>query len=374
MSDTIPRVVTLPVREIVDPAPENPAHVLEAFRAAWRFSTSLANWCQRELTLHDPGLRAVRAERLVRYEHKMFPGGLSLYQWVCGQYPDRPEFAGAAGSMGAVVKAVEDAWRSHPRFGRLSVLWRGESRPCVFQWPYPWPVRSQELKISRIDDRPHASITLPGGRVVVRVADDENFRRPLQQFDLLLEHPDRLRQAKITARRKGGRIIGADLRIVGQFDPRVLTAADDACACINTTSHALLVVDVEGRPDSFVYHGEELRQVIAVHDGWRLKLSVDMKHEKRWPSAKRRRVYGGEGVRARFDKAANRLRTARQQIAASVVAFLVRQRVKAVVYRDREKGFLQRFDWTGLREVLRHKCEEAGIAFQHERGGDDADE
>jgi hypothetical protein len=364
-TEKIVRVVTLPVREV------DGSRVLDAFRDAWRLSTDLANWCQRELALHDPGARVPGAERMARYVPKCLPGERSLYQWVNHACPFRDQFAGCAGSMGAVIKAVEDAWRSHPRFGRFAVLWRGESRPCVFQYPYPWPVRSQELRIMRgAEDRPRASITLPGGRVSVRLADGGEFRRQLRQFDTLLADVSRIKQAKITGRWNSGRLVGADLRLVGAFDP-ASERSDTVCAVVTTGPTALLTVEVDGRSDPFIYHGDDLRAVIAQHDGWRHRLAVDLKHEKRWPAAKRAGIVNGPAVQARMDKARNRLRTARQQAAACVAGFLTRQGVGAVVYRDADKTFLPRFDWTGLRELVRCKCEENGIAFQHEQGAED---
>lgn len=364
------RVVTLPIREIVSPA----GTVLDTFRPAWRLSTDLANWCQRELALHDPGLRTPDAERLSRYDPKHLPGGRSLYQRVNDACPFRAAFEGAAGSMGAVIKAVEDGWRGHPRFGRLAVLWRGESRPAVFQFPFPWPVRSQELRVYRDQqNRPHASLTLPGGRVEVRLADGREFRRQLGQFDRLLADPARLKQAKVTGRRSGGRLVGADLRVVGAFDAKA-AAEGGFAATAETGSGALLTVRVEGRDEPFVYHGGDLPGVIACHDDWSHRFAVDLKHEKRWPAAVRRKRVDGPRVQAKRDAARNRLRTARQQAAACVVGFLARQGVSSLVYTDRDKSFLPRFDWSGLRAVLCCKCEEAGISFQHDAGADDGDE
>lgn len=366
---TVVRVVSLPVREV---ASSEGVTVLDALRPAWRLSTDLANWCQRELAVHDPGRRSPDDDRLGRYDPKCLPGGRSLYQRVGDACPFRPAFDGAAGSMGAVVRAVETAWRGHPRTGRLAVLWRGEATAAVYRFPYPWPVRAQELRVSLDGGRPVVSVTLPGGRVDLRLADGREYRRQLARFAELVADPGRLKEARITGRRAGGRLVGADVRLVAAFPAK--EAAGGKTAVVTTGPGALLTVEVDGRHEPFVFHGDDLPGVIAQHDGWRHRLAVDLKHEKRWPAGKRRRVIAGPAVRARFERAANRLRTARQQAAACVAGFLARQGVAAVVYRDADKSFLPRFDWSGLREVLRCKCAEAGIGFEHETGGDDADE
>lgn len=395
------RVVTLPVWQVTDP---EGARVIDTFRAAWRLSTDLANWLQVELCGRDVRMEPGMAT-LPRYDRARVFGTVprrfarrervrvnddgtetvtparqvgesqtsSAYDLFNRECPFRAAFDGCSVSARDVLKAVEDAWVHHKSFGRFAVLCRGIARPMVFRFPYPWPVPSQNLRVMRdAEDRPAASIVLPGGRVVVRLGSGANYRRELARFDDLLADPKRIKQAKVTGRFSNGRLVGADLRLVGSFD-----AADNNggfSGRVFTGPFGLLTaVNDGGDSDPFVYHGDELPGVIARHDDWSHRFAVDMKHEKRWPAHVRRRRFDGPRVQAKRDRVRNRLRTARQTAASQVVAWLVRQGVSSVEYTDADKSFLPRFDWTGLRECLRCKCEENGISFQHQREVEDGE-
>ena len=56
--DRVTLVVTLPVRDV-----NGDPKVVDALRDAWRLSTDLANWCQRELAMHDARREPNRDER-----------------------------------------------------------------------------------------------------------------------------------------------------------------------------------------------------------------------------------------------------------------------------------------------------------------------
>lgn len=133
----ITRVVTLPIRAVL-----GGAELFDTLRPAWRLATDLANWCQRELVTADVR-RSPGDAKLAPFDRKCLPGGRDLYGHVNAACPFRAAFDGAAGSLSAVTKAVEDAWKGHPRFGRFAVLWEGKASACVFRFPYPWPVRAQ---------------------------------------------------------------------------------------------------------------------------------------------------------------------------------------------------------------------------------------
>lgn len=355
-ANRVVRVVTLPVREVV--APEG-AKVIDTFRPAWRLSTDLANWCQRELALRDPGLRTPDAAKLARYEPKMFPGGLALYGRVNAACPFRAAFDGAAGSMSAVVKAVEDAWRTHPKFGRFAVLWKGEARPAVFRFPYPWPVRSQELRILRDDSgRPCASLTLPGGRVVVRLADDRDFRRQGRQFDLLLADPSRVKQTKITGRFDGLKLVGADVRLVGSFDAAEPKAGGPAAVC-RTDPHALFVVEIEGR-SPWVLNCDHLPRLQAGHKVYLQRTGEDLKFEKRLTRSQRDGLT--ESREKRCKKHGDRIKTAVGQVVAQVAGVCVRAGCSVVAYDDADRSYIPAgFSWAALGDTLANKLAEHGV-------------
>lgn len=368
-AERVTRVVTLPVRAVADP---DGAKVIDAFRPAWRLATELSNWCQLELVKADPGLtppgegyRPGDPRKLSKYEPKCLPGGRSLYQHVTTACPLRRAFDGAAGSMGAVLKAVEDTWARHKEFGRFAVLAKGSARPAVFRFPAPWPVRAQELRVYRdAAGRPHASLTLPGGRVKVRLADGPEFRRQLRQFDLLLADVGRLKQAKVTGRRTAGRLVGADLRLVGAFDAAEKRGEGPA-ALIRTDPHALFVVEVEGRRP-WLLNFDHLRRLQAAHRVFLQRFAEDLKHEKRVPS---RRRAGMEARRAaRCEAHRKRLDSELHQASAQVAGYCGRAGVSVAVYDDAEKGYVpDGFPWAALRGLVAYKL--AGVGVEVAIGG-----
>lgn len=409
-SPFVTRTVTLPIREVVS---DSGMTVIDTFRPLWSMATRLANWAQRELALRDvrrtadmatlPAYdrgqmfgevprRQNRAERrrqmpdgsvrVVEARRVGDPQEGSLYRLFADSYPDRAEWDGATVSARDVLKEVEEDWIGHKAFGRFAVLWRGEARPCIFRFPYPWCVPADKGKTLRImraeQDRPFASIPCPGqsqDRVLIRLADGREFRRQLRQFDLLLADPGRLQQAKITGRRSGGRLVGADLRIVARFDRAEQVTG--VTATVRTGPDALLTATA-GDDDPFVLNWDHLRSLTVAHDRWAYRLRQDLKHEKRWPADKRRRTVNGPMVRARFDRQAGRLKSELQQAAACLAGYLARNGVADVEYDDSDRSFCRRADgrpglnWTALRAAVSCACEDRGISLQVTAGGDDA--
>ena len=354
--ERVPRIVSLPIKEII--GADGPA-VLDTFAAAWRLSTDLANWCQRALALNDPGLRTPDAERLTKYDPKCLPGGRSLYQHVVAACPFHGAFAGASDAIAIITKTVEDTWRGHPDFGRLAVLWRGEARPAVFRHPYPWPLRGDSVRLFRDPaGRPCARLVMPGGRVSVRLADGAEFARQLRQYDRLLADPARLKQSRVTGRSKGGRLVGADLRLVGLFDaaePR----AGGVAAVIRTDPAALLVVEADGRRPWILNH-DEARRLQAAHRAFRQRIAEDLKHEKRLTRDQRAGLRGA--LERRCEKHARRMDTLLHQVSAQVAGYCRRAEVAAAVYDDGVKSYQpDGFPWAALADRIRYKLADAGV-------------
>lgn len=393
MSDRMTRVVSLPIREVVS----TETRIIDAFRDAWNLSTQLSNWAQRELALRDvrrtPGMdkmpkydraamfgthprkfaRAAKGEMAAKLVGEPQTG--SLYDLWNRECPFRDSFDGCAASARDILTGVERTWTNHKSFGRFAVMWKCDASASTFRWPYPWPVPSDKGKTLRIwrseEGRPMASVLLPGGRVTVRLGDGSEYRRQLRQFDWLIANIDRMKQAKITGRFDCGRLVGADLRLVGQFDAAEKVEGVDAI--VRTGGESLFAAVVDGDDGNpFVYHADHLKGIIHAYDRWRHRFARDLKHEKRWPADKRRRTVFGAAAQARMDKMGNRLDWERKQAAVMLVGFLKRRGVGVLHYDDSERDYLPRFDWTATRMAVACKCEEMGIEFQHIAGGNDA--
>jgi hypothetical protein len=424
-ADRVTRTITLPIREIVSP---EGVRILDAFIPAWRMSTHLANWAQLELACRDVR-RTPEMTRLPAYDNRaMFgthparfnrapkerpikvpfaptmtaatkPGDPKvgdLYGLWNLEYPRSLREAWDGCTVGArdILTAVEDTWKGHKNLGRFAVMWRGEASAATFRFPYPFPIPSDKgktLRLSRVAESdspdarcvPQAQFPLPNhlDGVTVRLADGREFRRQLRQFDFLIANPDRLRQAKITGRRAGGCLVGADIKIVGAFDKTEKLSG--LTAGVSTGSDCVFRAVLDGDDGNpFVIHADQLRGVIHCYDRWRHRFATDLKHEKRWPADKRRRTTEGATAKSRMEKMNGRIDSERKQMVACLVGWLVRQGVGDVEYDDSETGYFdwtdtrggthRRFDMTRLREAVKCKCEEEGISFENVTGAEDA--
>jgi hypothetical protein len=359
------RVVSLPVRSVVEPAGVS---LLDSLRAAWRLSTDLANWCQQELLRRD----VRRAPGMERLPPCAVP---SLYTIAIRDrgFPVAQLFGGAAGSAAAVVREVERRWRHHPRFGRFAVLWRGESSAATYSYPYPWVVRAQETRLAWPEGgEPELSVTVPGGRQAYRLAGGREFARQHGALRAVLAGAAKLGDTKLCARWSGGRIVGVDAKM-SVTTPVAPRSAGPATAIVRTGNDALLVVETPDRDAAWLYHADNLRGVLACYGRWRRRAAVDLKHEKRWPSHTRRRIVAGLQDRIRRHHA--RLDSGIKQAAAMAVAYCARHRCGSITYDDRERGSVPGdFPWARLRERMSLTAANHGLGFQLLERAEDATE
>lgn len=373
-------VVSLPIEEII--TDEKGVKPWTPFKKAWDLATSLVNWCQIELLKHD-AIRDPSMKALPKFNRKMFPGGRDLYGHWNANCPFRGEFIGAAGSASTILRSVEQRWSKHKEFGRFAVLWRRDSASPVARWPQPWVVRSQDYKLELISGVPHVSMTVPGGRVTVRLKSDSDWRRDVRRFESIVRGEASGGDLKIMAKFRDGKLVGAMLRLSAMFESNPQDQDELIVADIKTSSENLLEIRIPGR-ETFVFCGDDLVGKQAAYDRWRHRAAVDLKHEKRWPKRKRRRMVLSNQQAA--INAQNRVKTGIEQIVSMVVGhedkrhgrivsgYLTRNRVSSVVYDDSCKEFIHRFEWHALREKMRQRCAELGIRFLHsdcEQPGDE---
>jgi hypothetical protein len=380
------RSVTLPVARVLGrqdagptSRPEPVEGFLRHFLPAWRMATDLANWAMQEIVRRDVR-RTPDMETLPAYSARSmwgtFPRRLkrvgapveqvgTLYDYWNRNAPSefRRAWDGAAGSASAVLKQVEDTWKHHSRFGRWAVLWKGEARPMVHRFPCAFPVRKQDWR-GWWQDRPGGraaavSVTLPGGRYLLELDRSPELRGQLADFARLLSGEATPGDLKLVPVERGGRLVGAKVTLTGRF-PRAARGEGPA-AVIRTAPDALLVVEVEGRPP-WVLYCDHLKRVVGQYETWLERSRVDLKHEKRWPAAKRRRwVRRREPAVARHR---GRIDSENKQAARAAANYVLRQGCSAAVYNDSERSYLPSWPWAALRERIRCILAEGGVSFQ----------
>lgn len=391
------RAITLPVagivgridRETDEPEPVEQGTFLRHFMDSWHQATDLANWAMRELAQRDVR-RAPGMTTLPKYDAKAMFGENprriarknaaptqveTLYStWnTIMPLPWRQLWDGAAGTAGTILKQVEDTWKNHPSFGRFAVLWRGHARPMVYRFPAPWPVRNADWRVRwellAGQRRPLLSVPVAGGyRLVLELDRSPELRRQLADFDSLVTGSAIGGDVKLCPIERGGRIVGVKAVIAGRFPRASLPENGDLVAVCRTGAESLLTVAIDGR-DDWVLSGDQVRGAVYAHDRWLARYRNDMKHEKRWPKRRLKRMVAG-GAKAHIDRHHGRVTSEIQQMSAAVVGYAARQRCKVLCYRDHERGFLPSFPWFALRECLSCLCASEGIRFDHEAGSE----
>lgn len=382
----VTRVVSLPVAEVVEWVGAEPGKEVKPwtpFRGAWDLATSLTSWCQLELLKHD-FTRTPEMVACPKLDAKPFPGGANLYTHWNATCPFRRAFDGAAGSAAQMIRHVEQRWRSHPEFGRFAVLWRRHAASPTARWPQPWVVRRQDWRASFAGDAPHLSVTVPGGRVLLRLDNGSDWRRDVRRFRQVVDGTATGGDVRIVAKFRDGVLVGVMVRISATFEAVAQQAGGEPVeAECRTTPENLLEIRVDGR-EPFVFCGDDVIGKQAAYDRWRHRAATDLKYEKRWPKQKRRRmVLSNQQVAI---NAQNRVKTCIEQLVAMVVGhedkrtgrivpgYLLRNGVSVLHYDDRCKSFVRRFEWHALREKMRQRCAELGVRFLHAASAEVVDE
>lgn len=365
MSDDMARCVSVPLDRCMGRAenPRRPAELTAAefwpqIHAAWRLSTDLANWGVHELIRLD-----VRREPGQARMPAM--AGVNLYTHWNATAPValRQAFAGATGSAASIIRWVHRKYKQD----RFRVVWQGQASYASYRYAYPWPVRAQEWRLSRVDGNWFVSVTLPGGRFVYSLCGGPKFDRQASDLSVLLAEPTRGGELRLCPRHSGGRIVGVMARFSGAF-PRA-EPRSGGVARFETCPDRLLSVAVPGRRDPFLVNFDHVPQLVESYQRKRQRLAEDTKFEKRWPAWKRRRFLRVGEVRAQVRR--DRVRTALQQAAACAVGFAARQGCVAVEYDDSERSYLPEWPWVEMRSAVRFRCEASGLSFQPVGGTDD---
>lgn len=366
------RAVTVPIQ-----GPDldgNPTERGEAWRelrerlyAAWDLSTRLANWSVQQLQRLDI-VRTAGMERL-----PPMPDGVYLYG-LFGGYADRERWAGAAASAQSLMRTVEASWRA----SRWDVVWNYAASARTYRWPTPFPVHNRDWSLSRSDAGVWSvSLTLPGGRVVLRIRNDRTLHYQRRRLEQLLGGAAVPGEAALYARTVQGndRFNGLSIRGPGgRQDYRVLlklaawfprpeaVAGRAGEMLVRTGNDSLLYAEMSDE-EPWVYHGDDLRRRVIGYRATLQRWRDDQKAERRFPAAVRRR--SGEEQQRRATRHQNYVGTQLAEIAAMVAGLARRRKVATVVYDDSERGYLPDLNYSSLKTRLENKCHEWGIEFRH---------
>lgn len=406
-SDTVVRAFELPLQRAARlewvagrqdrkaswrPAPGSGEEVWPLIRQCWEQSSILANWCARWILTND----AVRLPEMPSLpppsirQTDLYQDALSVFRWNdSGCW-----WAGASGSVSAIVKDVWDYWFKKPK-GRPShryrTLWLNEERPPYFSAPYPFPIRGQEWKAAGWESgKAFVDVNLPSATP----------REPVRARLYLRTGRDFVRQTALFRQVASGGMprlelvireqncskgchrpkIGGGKRVLIKMAARlpVHQCPGSRVVTLCTDPGAFWVAELNGQP-AWVANADHVRRAmdwLAAHEARRQRLSQDGKAEVRCTS-RRQRAWQQSLARC-CRKHARRMKSWLHEMASHAVSFAVRQKAGELCYDDSKREGMPLFPWFNLKKLLADKCAAAGITFHdlahaiHEQDSSDA--
>lgn len=376
-TDTVIRAFELPLQGCM-------AETWPLLRECWRHSTELANWCVFELARADgplldkhPGVKGRKLKGLYGLASETFK--MKTGWW-----------AGACISASTICRDVESAYRRE----RNKVVRLHKQSLRTYRYPYPWPVHASGWKAAGLDEsgKPWIDVALPGGTVRLHLRGGPEFGRQLTLFRCVVkgdlprlalsirEQPcstgcHRPHGAEKAAGGGQSRPMRVMVKMVARLP--VLEKPGDRVLTLCTDPRAFWVAELDGR-QAWVLNADHVKRAqdwINAHEDMLDRLSQDTKAERRLRTGRLRQLQ--EARQKRVQKHHDRVASWLHEITAHVVGFAVRQRVGAVVYHDRDRGFISRFPWARLKGLLADKLKAAGItlhaATDEGEGGSDAE-
>lgn len=218
---------------------------------------------------------------------------------------------------------------------------------------------------------PCISVALPGGRFLLQLRGGREFARQLRDFRLLADGAAvkgelQLIRQRCDASRNGvaGRDTGGQkfasrvmAKMVGWFPRRPATDRSGVLFLRTDSECMLLALDDKGNKIR-TWHCDHVKRWVAEHRRRIQRLSDDQKAEQR-PQASFQSRRESHVVKYR-----DRIASAIRELAAQVCGVADRMKFASIEYDDKQTGYLERFDWSGLRSRLATKCNEIGIVFR----------
>ena len=354
------RAVTLPIGQVVDGGEW--ADFFAAVVAGWRGATDVSNWAVTELAKADTP-RTADMERIPAFKPPyLYPGARRV----------APELVPT--SVVAILHSIEGRYRK----ARLKTIWQRTAAHPVYRYPMPLPVHNQSWECVEGDGgRPCISMRIGDRRWTVSL-NTARHRRQLGAWRKILsgeaiagELAILGREARQADHRRGGaerergggrrRTTRVMAKLVAWF-PKRETRERDGVLYLSTGADVLWSYHLGTDGEPKYLRAAHLRRWEKQHRRHLESMSDDMKHEKRWPKEVRQQANERQDIWVR--KYRDRLDSACHEATAMIAGYADRCSVRTVVYDDSNHSYVDRFPFQKLREQLRYKLDERGIALE----------
>jgi len=335
------RAITFPV---VSPIDGDWKEFREALAEMWAATTQAADWMMTELYARD-----VRR----RDEEKMPPmARVYLYPEARARFPQLPSQS---------IAALEQSVQAKYRAARLRVIWTCQQSLPTFRYPTPFPVPNQGWRAEwwpvENGEAPTVSVRVGERRFRLRLKGGPRFQRMRHAFEQIISGA--AEQGELALYRSGKHTMCK----LTAWLPRPETATGLSGTLFVRTDPDSLLVALNAKDERlWALHGDHVVRWSAEHRRQLQRWADDSKAEQRpVPSFAARRAEAA-------DRYHRRMRSAVQEIAAQLTGYARRRRFAGVRYTDGDTSFCEGFPWFALRERIRQKCDEYGIAFEHASG------
>lgn len=363
MSDTVCRALTIPFTPVSCDWPTINKILSER---CWPESTALANWAVLELVKHDvvrtPALEKLPAYPKCSCRKCAISKTKSLYLYGhFAKYEHRSAWTGAAQAANCVLRSVQRKYLQE----RFDLIWRRAKALPTYRYPFPFPIHNQSWKpFYGQGNVPQVSLSLPGGNVVLRIRQGQEFRRQLVLFGQLVRGEAKAGEAVLLRRR--GRTL---LKLVYHIAKRPVLEASGTLV-LTTWPDTFWTAQHEGRTEAaWRLNADHIRRLVAAHESYLQRISEDTKYEKRVPRKQRRHI--DQAREERCAKHADRIKDFIHVATKEAVGYAVRQKIARVLFDYSCREYLPKFPWRQVEEILRYKLDDYGIALVANPGSEE---
>ena len=308
-------------------------------KAVWTETTAASNWMITELYTRD-----IRRNG----QPKMPPmPRVYLYPEARIKFPALP-----ANSIASLEQATQKTYRSK----RYDIVWAGSASLPSMRYPQPFPVANQAWSLSfNGANQPVISARIANQRWELRLKGGARYWRQTACLKKITSNAAIPGEA-VFYRVTDGTIM---CKMVAWLPREARSATMSGTLFVRTCIDKLLVAVDAKDQRVWTYNADHLRRWIAEYNRKRQRLAEDQKAEQRpVPSFAARRD-------AMTQKQHHRVRSAVQEIAASVALFAARRKIAVVHYDDSEHGFAgDGFPYFELKDRIKVKLDELGIELK----------
>jgi hypothetical protein len=313
-----------------------------ALRTAWALTTQACNWMLTELYTRD----------FRRNGEEKMPAMAPVYL-----YPEtRQRFPGLPSQTCA---ALERTVQAKYRAARYKLIWTCQVSLPTYRYPTPFPVPNQGWSVTIEEQRIVVSARIGDKRLRFRLRGGPGFRRQRNSVDQLVSGS--AVQGELALYKSGKDTMCKMVAWLPRLQPKG-TSPRSGILRVRTDNDMLLLALNEKDETLWKYYGDQIVRWSAEHRRQLQRWADDSKAEQRpVPSFSERRKAAAIKYRRRMD-------TAAKEIAAMLCGYAARRKFAGIRYDDSNTSYCDGFPWFALRERIKVKLDELGIAFEHASG------